>query len=196
MDNCPLCSKKISNHAIKISCTICQTAHHMKCISIDPNIISKLKNDDNWYCFNCLTSIFPYNHIDNDEEFLSATKNSLTDASLSYLSDLLFMPFELNDDEQLANMYNEDINPDLHFFNNCNQQVTSCSYLTETSFIKAKCSPRLKKQCFSICHLNIRSIKKNLASFENYLDLLQHEFSIIGLTETWLTDYDCNLYNI
>ena len=196
MANCPICSKKISNHASKLSCSVCQAVYHMKCISIDPTIIAQLNYDETWFCCNCLISMFPFNNIENTDEFISATSASNTVSSLCYLSDLLFMPFELNDSDNLADMYNNDINPDIHFFNNFQQHVTSCNYLTETSFIKATSTPRLKKQCFSLCHLNIRSIKRNLTAFENYLEILQYDFSIIGLTETWLTDYDYNLYNI
>ena len=40
--------------------------------------------------------------------------------------------------------------------------------------------------------MNIRSVRKNLDSFENYLNLLNHNFTVIGLSETWLSkdDYD------
>ena len=48
----------------------------------------------------------------------------------------------------------------------------------------------------SMCCFNIRSIKRNLTSTECYLDLLNHHFTLIGITETWLRDDDCDLYNI
>ena len=48
---------------------------------------------------------------------------------------------------------------------------------------------------FSLCSFNIRSMRKNLGSFNSYLDIL-HNFSVIGLTETWLKDEDCDLFNI
>ena len=35
-----------------------------------------------------------------------------------------------------------------------------------------------------------------MTSFESYLDLLNHHFTLIGITETWLRDDDCDLYNI
>ena len=47
-----------------------------------------------------------------------------------------------------------------------------------------------------MCHLNIRSIRKNLSAFEILLNSLHHGFSLIGITETWLKDEDCDLYNI
>ena len=48
----------------------------------------------------------------------------------------------------------------------------------------------------SMCLFNIRSIKRNLTSIESYLDLLNHHFTLIGITDTWFRDYDCDLYNI
>ena len=52
------------------------------------------------------------------------------------------------------------------------------------------------KQHFSMCHLNIRSLRKKLGSFEILLDGLQHKFSLLGVTETWLKDDDCDLCDI
>ena len=52
------------------------------------------------------------------------------------------------------------------------------------------------KQHFSMCHLNIRSLRKNFGSFEILLDGLQHNFSLFGAMETWLKDDDCDLYDI
>ena len=49
---------------------------------------------------------------------------------------------------------------------------------------------------FSSCHINIRSMKANLTSFDIFLQNLEFEFSVIGITETWLTDSNCDLYNI
>ena len=53
-----------------------------------------------------------------------------------------------------------------------------------------------EKNIFSLCHLNIRSMKKNIAQFESFLDLLDHDFTVVGLTETWLNECDCNLYKL
>ena len=43
--------------------------------------------------------------------------------------------------------------------------------------------PGLQK--FSIFHTNIRSSKQNLLQIKNFLDTLNNDFSIIGLSETW-----------
>ena len=51
-------------------------------------------------------------------------------------------------------------------------------------------------QFLSLCHVNIRSVRKNLGAFENYLNILKHEFTVIALTGTWLNDNDCDLYGL
>ena len=50
-------------------------------------------------------------------------------------------------------------------------------------------------QCFSLCHINIRSIKANLSQCENYLQLLSIDFPVIAITETWLNDIS-DLYSL
>ena len=47
---------------------------------------------------------------------------------------------------------------------------------------------------FSMCHVNIRSMSENLGDFENYLNLLDHHFIFVGVTETWMKDSNCDLF--
>ena len=47
-----------------------------------------------------------------------------------------------------------------------------------------------------LCHINIRSMKANLTSFEICLQNLEFQFSVIGITETWLSDSNSDLYTI
>ena len=47
-----------------------------------------------------------------------------------------------------------------------------------------------EKSCLSFIHFNIRSIKKNADKLQLCLQSLNTEFSVIGLTETWLSDND------
>ena len=73
----------------------------------------------------------------------------------------------------------------------------SCRYYLEDSFNeKLKSCAFELSQCFSLCHINIRSIKVNLSHFENYLQLLSIDFPVIAITETWLTDITCDLYSL
>ena len=66
----------------------------------------------------------------------------------------------------------------------------------ESSFNENYEKCKSSKNVFSVCHMNIRSMSKNIKEFETYLDLLKHEFTVIGLTETWLKESNCDLYGI
>ena len=49
---------------------------------------------------------------------------------------------------------------------------------------------------FSLFHVNIRSVPQNFDNFTNYLNVLDFSFPIIGLTETWLSDSNSDLFSI
>ena len=73
--------------------------------------------------------------------------------------------------------------------------INSDYYLSDK--FKNKCIEKgFNSDCFSFIHLNIRRVPKNINQFELYLRNIQHEFSIIGLSETWLNESNFSLYNI
>ena len=45
-----------------------------------------------------------------------------------------------------------------------------------------------------LCHVNIRSVKRNLSNFSLYIRCLNYNFCVIGITETWLQTDTCDLY--
>lgn len=49
---------------------------------------------------------------------------------------------------------------------------------------------------FSFLHCNIRSLRKHHDDLINFLSILDHNFSIICLSETWLTQVDGNLFDL
>ena len=48
----------------------------------------------------------------------------------------------------------------------------------------------------SMAHFNCRSLKKNFDHFTSYLNCIDIQFSVIGLTETWLRNNECSLLSI
>ena len=56
-------------------------------------------NIDPWVCENCNSSLFPFNHMEDEIDLNSCVADMLhcNKMSLSYLSDKSFLPFELND---------------------------------------------------------------------------------------------------
>ena len=93
-----------------------------------------------------------------------------------------------------------DIDPDINFYNEIDYHLVShCNYYMDnhfTSAIKNKFGNVSLHDMFSLCHINIRSLKANLPAFELCLGQLEMEFSVIGMSETWLQDCNCNLYNV
>ena len=49
---------------------------------------------------------------------------------------------------------------------------------------------------FSILHINARSLVKNFDSILIYIASLQHTFTVIAISETWITDSNDSLINI
>jgi hypothetical protein len=72
----------------------------------------------------------------------------------------------------------------------------SCDYFLEDSLNEKVESVYNDGKSFSLIHTNIRSIPKNIASFDQYLSLLSIRFNVIAITETWLNENTASLYNI
>ena len=68
----------------------------------------------------------------------------------------------------------------------------TCNYFLPSDFTKINaCSENL-----SILNLNITSIANKFDTFKRLLNSLNHDFSIISLTETWLNDQNSETFNL
>ena len=108
----------------------------------------------------------------------------------------MFIPFELNKGHDVHPMF--DVDPDLQFFNDMynNGSYNSSNYYIEDTF-NSRCQDlMLSSNCFSMIHLNVRSVTRNLSHFLLYLKLLNLKFSIIGLTETWFNETNVDVFSI
>ena len=84
-----------------------------------------------------------------------------------------------------------DIDPDGNFLN-----VTSkCNYYNELDLNNLTDSKESDIK-FSMLHLNARSLRKNFDKFTQLLNSTGHEFSAIGISETWLNDISEDYVNI
>ena len=87
------------------------------------------------------------------------------------------------------------VNPFAHLEKNITHRFWYLCYYSEYSFnerMMSFCSDTMLS--FSLCHINMRSLKANMDDFENYMNMLNIKFSIIGVTETWLNDATRDLY--
>ena len=134
-----------------------------------------------------------FNNIVIDKEFIAAVSSIDKIATLND-SDIIFHPFEINDTDHIFPLC--EIDPDLHFYSSIDFHLSKCNYYEESSFAQIVPSMANLSQSLSLWHLNIRSIKFFLSNFVTYMDCLGFRFSIIGLTETWMKDYKCDLYGI
>ena len=75
--------------------------------------------------------------------------------------------------------------PDANFFNDKLDEI-DFKYYTEDQLIQF--SSTLDTKTFSIFHLNIRSLNKNIENLQNLVCVLKGHFKIIVLTETWCGD--------
>ena len=112
--SCPICTKRILRHARKIDCSCCYRTYHLKCLTLVPTELVTLLEDPNWICKLCLNDLFPFNHIENEKEFIASIDD--TDPISSLLnSGIVFEPFETEEISQLSPLYDVDI--DLHYYN-------------------------------------------------------------------------------
>ena len=86
-----------------------------------------------------------------------------------------------------TNNFIGDSDPDKCFFNQHSYSLLeACNYQTEQTFNNYVSQKGISNNNFSLFHLNIRSVPANLSSLLSDMENLDHRFSVIGLTETWL----------
>ena len=127
--------------------------NHVKCITLSTEHAEYIKeNIDIWFCEQCNLSLLPFNHIENEIEFICCVKDwpNRNKMSLSYFSDKLSQPFELNGNYH-SNL--SDTDPDPHFYNS--------NYYLEPH-INERIANRVSitKSLFSLSQVNIRSKRK------------------------------------
>ena len=84
-----------------------------------------------------------------------------------------------------------DLDPDCNFLK---ESSSSCDY-----FFEGQLNELLKNENdldLSILHLNARSVYGNFGKFKRLLELLHHELSVIGISETWLNNSTLDLVDI
>ena len=186
---CFSCDGRILTHNRTLMCPTCRGMFHISCIPFE--YLSESNNFHSNMCHICLFENFPFSELSNDMfgKFVNDKSPFLVNAEQK-----VFDPF---DSESMTFSEEEllDSDPDLHFYNNyrCIQNVQNCSYYDDINF-KRKCLEKgITNSKFGIIHFNIRSMPRNFDVAEILLFNLNYDFSVIALTETWLTpnNYDC-----
>src|SRR5688572_13055835 len=120
-----------ADHELDIKCCICKLdvrtlRIQMKCVSNKECIHSKssicdlqgIAQTNNWYCPNCITEVFPFNHIIDQREFLEVLRDPLPESSRAdFLNCLPKLRFALDTSDQRSLLNNDEIDPDMNSFN-------------------------------------------------------------------------------
>ena len=108
-----------------------------------------------------------------------SVKHSLPPCNFMYLNEdpnVINMPLNVHDNSR--NDALATIDPDVHI-----RRFTNCQY-----FDIAKFNSKFKNEySLSMLHTNIRSSSRNICQLKSYLQTLNVNFSIIGISENWGT---------
>ena len=137
---CNICNKRVLNHCYHLQCSLCQASVHINCLPLvsKKDALYVNRNNNYWFCTLCIQNALPFNHYDDDDDFVSAIlENKMIESSVTVdmlnNQDKIFIPFELNDDDTSPLF---DIDPDLQYYNAIsNMNMTSCNYHLEESFL-------------------------------------------------------------
>ena len=137
-------------------------------------------------CHNCKAQ-FPFHNL--DDELFKIALYELKNGPMSYdpdkMDSLFYNPI-FDRDTYLRDRI-ADLDPDVNHLN----YTGNCEFSTVDE-LNERLSTNLN---FSIFHLNVRSLVKNHEDLSHLLANIDHKFSVLVITETWIKDdypYDLN----
>jgi exonuclease III len=180
---CITCCKNVNYNQKALYCDSCSKWIHLKCTTLTLNDYAQLATEpSDWFCTKCLSSLFPFNAIEDDFDFLCCLYN------LAYSNKPNASLIKNSQQLKLTNKYkvcNNDIDPDKYFYKNFNNLGNI--YYLEDEFNQLLIDKSIDSN-FSLLHINIRSLSKNLEQLTIYLNSLNHRFTVIALSETWANE--------
>ena len=183
-DDCTVCSKHITTKQKFIKCTVCSRSVHINCT---PFLQADYKNC--FICNLCLVSIFPFNYLSDDTEFLNVLLNFFQDFPLFSKHNLNAACLGILNNSEILN---DDLNPDSNLYNN--YDIDSKYYLPANISSISELQKSPKK--FTVLHLNVRSLIHKIDHLEALLNTMNIEVDIIAITETWETPINSDLINL
>ena len=85
--SCKICAKNIHDKDKAVQCDLCELWIHIKCNNLNYLDYRYLQNcDESWYCIDCCSTIFPFNSLSSNKNFLACCTN--TDSNITQWKDL------------------------------------------------------------------------------------------------------------
>ena len=135
--------------------------------------------------------VMPVLMPDNHElPFMSLSDNEISDSFTPALTQCNDELTTILNNDKIDHTGFADIDPDTNYL--IQNTLTDSNYFTETQFNKLRCS----NDNFSLFNVNIRSTGAHFDNLRYYLDGLNHKFSVFSITESWLKDYNKDVYNL
>ena len=84
---CKICAKNVHDKDKAVQCDLCELWIHIKCNNLNYLDYRYLQNcDESWYCIECCSTIFPFNSLSSNKNFLACCTN--TDSNITQWKDL------------------------------------------------------------------------------------------------------------
>ena len=183
---CVLCDKVVASKP-NISCDCCHKLTHLGCIGVSRNVML-----NSYYCLDCTTSCFPFNHILGNDEFINTLMYFFLDFPMSCNYVTINGVNRLNAYSDTVLTASDNADPDVHLYN---------PLLTDTKyFLPSELKNTLRLQKFSsslsLLHINARSMLNKINSIEFLINSISFDFNIIAITETWETESNSSLLKL
>ena len=73
---CKICAKSVSENVKAVQCDLCELWVHIKCNNLNHLDHRYLQSSsESWYCIECCCTIFPFNSLFSNKNFLSCCAN-------------------------------------------------------------------------------------------------------------------------
>ena len=165
---CMICAKNVSENVKAVQCHLCERWVHIKCNNLNNIDYSYLRNNnESWYCIDCCSTIFPFNSMSSNKNFLACCTN--TDNNTTWWIDL-----ENNRNSSLSLKPSLNIKLLVNQFNNATpennndpEKICSSKYydIEEMGNIEI---PH-KNNSLSLLHINACSLNKNFNDLKHVL---------------------------
>ena len=192
---CKICAKNVSENVKAVQCDLCELWVHNKCNNLNYLDYRYLQNsNESWYCVECCSTIFPFNSLSSNKNFLACctnTDNNTTqwiDLENDHISSLSLKPS--SNLELLVNQFNN-ATPE----NNNDPEKTYSSKYYDTEEMGNIEIPH-KNEMLSLFHINACSLNRNFDDLQHLLSCTKTKFDIIAISETRITSQVSLLNNL
>ena len=174
---CRICTKNVHGKDKAVQCDLCELWIHIECNKLNHLDYRYLQNcDESWYYIDCCSTIFPFNSLPNNKNFVGCSTN--TDNNIIQRRDL-----EHDHDSSLSLKLSSNLELLENEFNNATpensnepEQIFSSKYY-DTEEMHNIDIPH-KNKSLSLFHINACSLNKNFDDLQHLVSCTKTKFHI------------------